>query len=260
MRALRDGRRGALILVWAVLAVSACGPTQPSTAPDSPAVVEVQWGPLAAFRSPLAMEARTEGTLVITDRCTFLERDGERMFLAWPADQTAWGAATSSIDFRTRFGVTITLWNGDRVVLGGGGSSRGEGGLDGAQWASRLTWVAPPAAECLIDVRWEVSDVQLPAAGLPQEVTIDCGPIADRALCRTAAEFAASVRLNPPPVVDVRIRLPIPGRDSCTGWANPCGERSVIVTIQSGDTLQDIALVLTGGEWVVLTPGAGDRP
>jgi hypothetical protein len=253
-------KRRTLILVLAMLAVAACGPTQPSTAPNSPAVVEAQWGPLAVFRSPLAMEARNEGTIVITDRCTFLERGGQREFLAWPVDQTTWDPATASIDFRTRFGVTITVWNGDSVVLGGGGSSRGEDGLGGVEWASRLTWVAPPAPECLIDLRWEVSDVQLPAAGLPPEVTIECGPIADRALCLSAAEFAASVRLNPPPVVDVGIRLPIPGRDSCTAWATPCGELSVIVTIQSGDTLQDIPIVLTGGEWVVLEPAAGDRP
>jgi hypothetical protein len=206
------------------------------------------------------MDARTEGTLVITDRCTFLERAGQREFLAWPADQTAWDPRTASISFRTRFGETFTRWNGDRVVLGGGGSSRGEDGLDGMQWAARLTWVAPPAPECLLDNRWEVSDVRLPAAELPPEVTVKCGPIADRALCLAAAELAATVRLNPPPVVDVRIRLPIPGRDSCTGWANPCGEQSVIVIIQSGDTLQDIVLALTGSEWVVLEPAAGDRP
>lgn len=108
------------------------------------------------------MAARNEGSLVITDRCTFLERGGEREFLTWPADQTVWDPTTASIAFRRPSGEVVTLRNGDRVVLGGGGSSRGENGLGGMQWTSRLTSVAPPAPECLIDVRWEVSDVQAP--------------------------------------------------------------------------------------------------
>lgn len=248
------------LLAGVPLVLAACGPLEPSTPPGSPAAVDARWGPLAVFRSPFAMDARNEGTLVITDRCTFLERGGERELLAWPADQTAWDPRTASITFRTRFGETFTMWNADRVVLGGGGSSRVEDGLDGTQWAARLTWVAAPAPECLIDIRWEVSDVRLPAAALPPEVTIECGPIADRALCRAAAELAASVRSNPPPVVVVRMRLPIRGEDPCTAWANPCRDRSVIVTIQSGDTLQDIPLRLTGTDWSVLVPGPGDRP
>jgi hypothetical protein len=106
------------------------------------------------------MAARNEGFLVVTDRCTFIERDGDREFLAWPADRTTWDPAIAAIVFRRFSGEVVTVRNGDRVVLGGGGSSRAEDGLGGAQWASRLNWIVPPMPECLVDVRFEVSDVE----------------------------------------------------------------------------------------------------
>jgi len=34
-----------------------------------------------------------------------------------------------------------------------------EDGLDGAEWAGRIEWVAAPDPECLVDVRFLVSDV-----------------------------------------------------------------------------------------------------
>jgi hypothetical protein len=99
-----------------------------------------------------------------------------------------------------------------------------------------------------------------PISSLPPEVPIVCGPITDLALCHRAAELAAMAKLNPPPVASVRIRQPDPEDDACAEWANPCGAGTVIVDIQSGDTIQAIPLVLTGSGWVVLVPGAGDRP
>lgn len=150
------------ILLSGIVVVVACGPATPSAAPETPAVVEARWGPLAVFRSAAAIAPRNEGLLVVTDRCTFIERDGDREFLAWPADRTTWDPAIASIVFRRFSGEVVAVRNGDRVVLGGGGSSRLEDGLGGAQWASRLAWVVPPALECLVDVRFEVSDVEPP--------------------------------------------------------------------------------------------------
>lgn len=143
-------------LVISIFVMAACGSDARSASPE-PAL---QWGPVAAFLSPLQMDARNEGVLRITDRCTFLERGGEREFLAWPAERTRWNPDVASITFRTRSGNEVTVRDGDAIVLGGGGSSRAEGGDTGAEWAAGLLWVAPPDPACLGDVRWEVSEVQ----------------------------------------------------------------------------------------------------
>ena len=86
---------------------------------------------------------------------------------------------------------------------------------------------------------------------LGPDVSIDCGPIDDRALCLKAVEVAAAARRNPPPVVAAKIRRP-ESDDACTMSAPPCGDDAVIVVIQSGDTLQDIPLTPSVGGWLVL--------
>jgi hypothetical protein len=143
-------------LVMAAFAMSGCGTGTPSASPEP----VVQWGPVAAFLSPLQMQARNQGVLRITDRCTFLERGNERQFLAWPADRTRWNPAEKSITFRTQSGDEVTVRDGEEIVLGGGGSSRAEDGGGGPEWAARLVWVAPPDPTCLVDARWEISEVQ----------------------------------------------------------------------------------------------------
>jgi hypothetical protein len=95
------------------------------------------------------MDARNVGILRITDRCTFLERDGERKLLVWPADRTRWNPGDRSIAFETRAGQVAIMRDGDEVVLGGGAST------------AQLNWVVGPAAECLLGIRWEVSDAEL---------------------------------------------------------------------------------------------------
>lgn len=142
-------------LLISVFAIGACGSDVPSASPGA----VVQWGPVAAFRSPAQMDARNEGVIRITDRCTFLERRNERELLAWPAERTRWNPGDASITFRMRSGREVTVRDGDAVVLGGGGSSSREGGGTGAEWAARHFWVAPPDPACLVDVRWEISEV-----------------------------------------------------------------------------------------------------
>jgi hypothetical protein len=111
------------------------------------------------MESNLGMDARTEGTLVLTQECAFVESHGERALLAWPASQTTWSPATAEVSFRRSNGQVITLRHGQRAVLGGGGSSRAEGGLSAQEWADRIDWVAEPDPGCVGDVRWLVSDV-----------------------------------------------------------------------------------------------------
>jgi hypothetical protein len=90
-----------------------------------------------------------------------------------------------------------------------------------------------------------------PMASTASDVAIECGPIADPALCRIAIEVAVTAKLNPPPMVAAHIRRPDPD-DPCTKWFHECGPEAVIVVIQSGDTLQDVPLVRTTGGWVRL--------
>ena len=124
---------------------------------DAPAA---SWGPLAVASMDGAMQARNEGTLVITERCVFLERDGEQALLIWPVDETAWSSATSEISFRRADGQSVTIRDGQRVVLGGGGSSAAEDGPDGPSWVGGMDWVAQPAPGCLRGAIWVVSDVE----------------------------------------------------------------------------------------------------
>lgn len=91
-----------------------------------------------------------------------------------------------------------------------------------------------------------------PPASLAHDVSIECGPIADRELCQKAVDVAATAKINPPPIAAVRIRRPDPS-DECTEWFHPCGAGAVIVEIQSGDTIQGVPLVRTADGWVQLT-------
>lgn len=137
----------AAALLWLWVAVG-CSPGSVSA-----------WGPLAVTPTNSGMEARNEGRLVLTDRCAFLEREGERELLVWPASQTSWSWATMEISFRRSNGDVMILRDGQSVVLGGGGSSRAEDGLSGEEWVSRNLWVTAPDPRCIVDVRWLVSDV-----------------------------------------------------------------------------------------------------
>lgn len=143
----------ALVVLVAAVAVSACGGDEiPAAGPT----------PLALSAGDGGDMARNEGTLVITERCSFLERGGERQLLVWPGPRTEWSAATGEIEFTTLDGRAVRLGSGDAVVLAGGGSSRQEDGLDGEAWAERIEWALPPDPQCLVDVRFFVSDVSMP--------------------------------------------------------------------------------------------------
>jgi hypothetical protein len=90
-----------------------------------------------------------------------------------------------------------------------------------------------------------------PVVTLEPGVPVDCGPLVDPADCVRAATVAATAKLNPPPVSAVRIRRPVAG-DDCLTQFHPCDADDVIVSIQSGDTLQDVLLARTTNGWLRL--------
>lgn len=139
-------------------------PMPSASALDSSTAGAVNWGPLAVVEGSGDM-ARNEGSLGITDECVVLERGGERALLVWPADQVRWNAGDGTITFTTIHDGAVTLRSGDYLVLGGGGSSTDEDGLDGTAWADSIAWVNRPADSCLGDSRWFVTDVS--SIGVP---------------------------------------------------------------------------------------------
>jgi hypothetical protein len=123
------------------------------TAPD------VSWGPLAVARVDFGMGARNQGMLVITERCVFIERDGERELLLWPADRTSWSTEADEIHFRRSNGEVIKRRDGQPVVLGGGSFETTVDGPNGEKVPREVDWIAEPDPSCA-EPRWLVSDVE----------------------------------------------------------------------------------------------------
>ncbi|MGI8928657.1 MAG: hypothetical protein ACR2H0_04230 [Candidatus Limnocylindrales bacterium] len=115
-----------------------------------------EWGPLAVVRTDSGAQARNEGTVVITDRCVFLEREGYQALLVWPESQTSWDEASGTIAFRRLDGETVNVSSGDEVVMGGGA-----GAEDAEQWVDDLPWVLAPAPECVTAEWFFVSDISI---------------------------------------------------------------------------------------------------
>lgn len=89
----------------------------------------------------------------------------------------------------------------------------------------------------------------VPTTGVGLDFPIECGPIRDVALCQAAIAVALTAKLNPPPVVAATVRRPR-ADDDCVSAFHPCGPDAIVVTIQSGDTLQEIALVPSADGWL----------
>jgi hypothetical protein len=130
----------------------------PTTEPDRSARLE--WGPLAVIPPQDGTDlARAEGTLVITNRCVYLESGSERTLLYWPADRTTWNEEAGAITFLNGDGTSVTVTDTDPVVLGGGGDSESESGISGEAWMNRMTWVSPPDPSCAAERRFGVGIV-----------------------------------------------------------------------------------------------------
>jgi hypothetical protein len=136
---------------------------EPSATPVEPSASPVEtWGPLAVIPPPDGTDlASNEGTLRITDACVYLEDPGGDLWLlVWPADRTTWSEESRSITFENFDGSVVTVVDGDRVGLGGGGSSEAESGISGEEWVRRIDWVAPPSSSCSLDLRFFVGGVE----------------------------------------------------------------------------------------------------
>lgn len=163
------------IVVAVALIVTACqaGVGQPgpkaSASQDEPPPSTVQpsasslgtWGPLAVSAPQDGADTmRAEGTLRITDTCVYLERPpAELTLLSWPANRTTWSEESRAITFENFDGSTVTVIDGDQVVLGGSGGGDAEGGISGEEFVKQMDWVSPPASSCTVDRWWGVGAV-----------------------------------------------------------------------------------------------------
>ena len=91
-----------------------------------------------------------------------------------------------------------------------------------------------------------------PTVSFAPGVLIDCGPIVDRDSCVSAASVAATAKINPPPITAIRIRRPSAGDACLRSFPHACDAEDVIVSIQSGDTIQEVALTQTTNGWIRL--------
>ncbi len=134
-----------------------------STSPARLPLATEKWGPLAVIPPQDGADtARTEGTLRITDTCVFLvERGGGPVLLVWPADRTTWDAGARTITFANFDGTSVSVGDGMRVVLMGGGGGSSESGIAPEVWLAGMTWVARPVAGCPVDPHWGVGGLAL---------------------------------------------------------------------------------------------------
>jgi hypothetical protein len=134
----------------------------PIASPSTLAPASGEWGPLAVIPPQDGSDqARTEGTLRITDTCVFLDERGDPVLLVWPADRTRWDANERTVTFTNADGTPVIVADGTAVVLGGGGDSSEESGTAPEAWLDGMTWVARPADGCPIDPWWGVGELAL---------------------------------------------------------------------------------------------------
>ncbi len=115
------------------------------------------WGPLAVAQpSELSLEAQARGVLEVAASCAYLLGAGERLFLVWPGDRTAWRANDRSIALKAPDGSSVLLRDGDTVSLAGGGAGGREAGPLDASWANAVDWLVRPDPDCDTSTRWFV--------------------------------------------------------------------------------------------------------
>jgi len=143
-----------------VVVVGCGGDVMRSPAHTPTAQVPVSpWGPLAVASRIGGDDARTAGTLRITEDCVFLDTAGDTALLVWPRERTAWDAASSEILYDRPGPEIQRLRTGDAVALGGSGLTVAEDGPL-LRLLSQESWVAAPASSCLSGSVWFVGDVE----------------------------------------------------------------------------------------------------
>lgn len=153
--------RLAVAATSALLLISCAGPREVAGVDSQVPAGEGErpWGPLAVVQGAGGEEALIEGSLQVGDQCVLLDERGTDVLLVWPADRTSWDAESETITFLLPTGEIVILGDGDRVVLGGGGSSVEEDGKSAGEFVAGLDWVSPPAHECVADTRWFVNEL-----------------------------------------------------------------------------------------------------
>ena len=117
-------------------------------------------GPLALVEPDAGRpQARAEGMVEITDECVSLVHpSGTRSLIIWFRGEAVWDATDRTVRITTPEGHTLTLQDGDSVVLTGGGGPA-------ATLESAGSWVRRPGAACN-PPQWFLSvDVQRAAPG-----------------------------------------------------------------------------------------------
>lgn len=212
--------------------------TQPSASASS-ALPADSWGPLAVRPPDDGTDtARAEGTLRITDSCVYLDWAGDLMLLTWPADRTTWNGAAHEITFLNHDGPTVTIGDGEYVVLGGGGDSTAESGTSGEDWIAGRSWIAAPASSCLLDTRWAVGAVADWRAAI---ASIDPSFLTQpRLTCDTDALAFPPSALDGPTGAEAEVdsaatalRVFVAGPDAPTNWDPGPAWRRVLETPQA---------------------------
>lgn len=129
-------------------------PVEPSQSAAGPSAIPSRsWGPLAVVPPQGGTDLlRLEGTLRITDKCVYLEASDGTHLLLWRSNQTTWSTESGAITMENLDGSSVTVSDGDLVVLGGSGGEAGNG-ESYEDFLGRMDWVVPPAASCP-RVRW----------------------------------------------------------------------------------------------------------
>ena len=156
---------GAALLV--AIVVAGCASFQ-SSSPPVTMIPSASLPPGADDFGPMAVvpagdsadTTRTEGTLRITETCVVLLERGGPVLLLWPANRAAWDSVTRTIIFDNLDGTSVTVGDGESVVLGGGGGRSAESDVAPDVWLVRMTWVVPPRDGCPLDPYWGVGDVR----------------------------------------------------------------------------------------------------
>jgi hypothetical protein len=155
IRIIGLGVRFIALLVLAAL-LSACWLFQPDT------LDRLRSGPLAIAPGQGGGQVHMDGVIHITNRCVLLDKQGEDVLLVWAVDRTTWDPTSRNITFTNRDGRQQIFSDGNQLIFEGGSSTRAQDGQTNEAWAASVSWVSPPATQCLRDARLFVDEVQIP--------------------------------------------------------------------------------------------------
>jgi hypothetical protein len=134
-----------------LMLTAACGTSDPAA----------QFGPAAVVSGESGddMEAAISGTVLVTSECVLLGTATSEVLLVFREGDVSWDSDAMALHFEDGAG-TVTLEDGVRVTLGGGGSSASEDGWSTNDYVAEREWVNRPDEGCWRDVRFEVHSAE----------------------------------------------------------------------------------------------------